>query len=548
MNLLIGIFRQRKTELLLLLAFIFFVSLFSFLLPVTFTLILDQVLPSRAQSHFNLLIAGVFILILLRLVLNAAQDYLFLFLRSAIERQLSLAFLERGINGLSPPALTAAGVGNLSNRLLLWLSNFQYFLSEFIYFCGYALVVSLLVFVILFRVEPVFALIALGFLLLHWVNFSFHYPMSKAFSNSYNRDKGELAELLGASFNAKRLINIFNIEQVVAKALDEKLQQGYGALYGREQVANSQELVQNLMRSLQFFVFVFAGVYTVIRGENSIGELLLCLLLVGLAYQPVYRLSKVTRALSEANTQMDNLAEVVEAAEKNKPGTTELASVQSIELADLGYKHENQAIFNGLNYRFESGKIYLIEGASGQGKTTLLQLIAGLIPCEPGQVLWDGFDVAGISAQSKQGLLSWMPQKSHFIEGSMRENITLFSPEPDQAKLQQALADANCDFLPQQIQQEPVLENATEGLSGGQLQRLNLARTLYLGGKIRLLDEPSASLDAQSQQQVLQALSRHKADHITVIISHRKAVRPYADQVLVLANGKLEEVQGVGNL
>ncbi|WDE04634.1 ABC transporter ATP-binding protein [Thalassomonas viridans] len=545
MKLLGGIFKQRKAELALLFAFIFFVSLFSFLLPVTFTLILDEVLPSGAKTHFNLLIAGVFILILLRLVLNAAQDYLFLFLRSGIERKLSLAFLERGIDNFSSEALREAGAGNLSNRLLIWLSNFQYFLSEFIYFCGYALVVSLLVFVVLFKVEPVFALIALVFLLLHWFNFAFHYPMSKVFSDKYNRDKGELAELLSASFNAKRLINIFNIEQVVAKALDTSLQQGYGALYGREQVANSQELVQNLMRSLQFFAFVSVGIYTVIKGGNSIGELLLCLLLIGLAYQPVYRLSKVTRALSEANTQMNNIAEVTEAPGVEQAGATELASVQTLELADLSYSKGQNALFQGLNYRFETGKIYLIEGESGQGKTTLLQLIAGLLPCGCGQVLWDGIDLAKISPQSKRKLLSWMPQKSHFLEGSLRENISLFAPEPDLQRMQQALDDAACDFLELQTEQEPLLENSSEGLSGGQLQRLNLARTLYLGGRIRLLDEPSASLDQATELRVLQTLTRQKEDHITIIISHRKAARSYADHLLVLANGRLEEVNGV---
>ena len=545
MKLLGDIFQQRKAELVLLFAFIFFVSLFSFLLPVTFTLILDQVLPSGAKTHFNLLIAGVFILILLRLVLNAAQDYLFLFLRSSIERKLSLAFLEQGIDSFSAETLKETGAGNLSNRLLIWLSNFQYFLSEFIYFCGYALVVSLLVFVVLFQVEPVFALIALVFLLLHWFNFAFHYPMSKFFSGNYNRDKGELAELLATSFNAKRLINIFNIEQVVAKALDTSLQQGYGALYGREQVANSQELVQNLMRSLQFFAFVSVGIYTLNQGGNSIGELLLCLLLIGLAYQPVYRLSKVTRALSEANTQMKNIAEVTRASGAVQAGVTELTSVQTLELKELSYSQGQNRLFQGLNYRFEAGRIYLIEGASGQGKTTLLQLIAGLLPCGFGQVLWDGIDLGEISFQSRRKLLSWMPQKSHFIEGSLRENISLFACEPDPLKIKQALEDAACDFLALGAGQELQLENSSEGLSGGQLQRLNLARTLYLGGRIRLLDEPSASLDAEAEQRVLKTLARQKKDHITIIISHRKAARSYADHLLVLANGRLEEVNGV---
>lgn len=550
MSLLTQVFWMRKIEISILFAFIFFVAIFSFLLPITFSILIERVLPAHAEKHFSLLISGAFILVILRLLLNAAQDYLFLFLRSSIERTVSLSFLEKSITTFSNQVLERVGQTNTSNRLLIWLTNFQYFLSEFIYFCGYAIVVSIMVFVILYMVAPTFAFIGLAFLFLHWVNYSFHYPMSKYFSTQYNAQKGETAQLLSATFQAKKMINVFQIEEPMATDLDEHLEQMHTGLYGREQVANTQELLQNMMRALQFIIFVYVGVKGVLYGSVSIGELLLCILLIGLAYQPIYRLSKVTKALSESETQLKRLEEVISSDVTSSEDicAVQMSTINAIQLQNIEYSNEQQKIFNQLSYQFDKGNIYLIEGESGQGKTTLLKLIAGLIPCDKGQVLWGANQVGGVAIQSKQRLLSWMTQSSDFIEGSLQDNITLFSPSIDTNKLELAFENSACGFLKQQNRAELLLEGSAQCLSGGQAQRLNLARAIYHGGIIRLFDEPSANLDENTERQVLQSMCQQKQNHISIIVSHRKSIRQYADKVLCLRDGKLVDALASNHL
>lgn len=548
MNLLMQVFWSRKIEVSILFCFIFLVSVFSFLLPVSFSIIIEQVLPTQAEKHFYLLISGAFVLVILRLILNATQDYLFLFLRASIERIVSLEFLEKSISAFSTKKLERAGQASISNRLLIWLTNFQYFLSEFVYFCGYAIVVSVMVFIILYIVEPVYAYIGLVFLFLHWCNFSFHYPMSNRFSAKYNGKKGEITELLSSTFNAKRMVNIFQIEDPIERDLDDYLTLMHTNLHAREQVANSQELIQNVMRSLQFIVFVWVGVNGVLSGLNSIGELLLCILLIGLAYQPVYRLSKVTKALSETNTQMEQLKAVISSNEFSASGsettTFTMHDVNAVKLLNINYQEGQQTIFKNLSYQFQKGKIYLIEGDSGQGKTTLLKFIAGLVPVANGQVLWDHTKIEEISNESRHNLLSWMTQASGFIEGSLQDNITLFSPTVKPDKLKSALKNAACDFTEQHASKDRLLESAARHFSGGQAQRLNLAKTLYHGGTIRLLDEPTANLDQETESLILQAICDSRKDHINILTSHRKSLRQYADKILCLRNGQLQEVVG----
>jgi ABC-type transport system involved in cytochrome bd biosynthesis fused ATPase/permease subunit len=217
----------------------------------------------------------------------------------------------------------------------------------------------------------------------------------------------------------------------------------------------------------------------------------------------------------------------------------QMFAIKAIQLKNIEYSNDQHKIFNKLSYQFDKGKIYLIEGESGQGKTTLLKLIAGIIPCDKGQVLWGTNLIGDVATQSKQRLLSWMTQSSYFIEGSLQDNITLFSPSIDMNKLELAFKNSACDFLTQQNRAELLLESSALCLSGGQAQRLNLARAIYHGGSIRLFDEPSANLDENTEHQVFQSICQQKQNHISIIVSHRKSIRQYVDKVLCLRDGKL---------
>lgn len=576
MRLLRLIFSLNTMATILLFGFIFLVAIFAFLLPLIFSVLIEQVLPQQAKAQFHLLIGLALLLVGMRFLLNATQDYMFILLRTGIERKISLQYFTSVIFNLSPQKVAQIGTANLASRLMLWLSNFQYFLSEFIYFCGYALVVSALVFGILFVVEPGFALLALVFLMLHWINYRFHYPIVAQLSRTYNHNKHRLTQLLQSTFSARKAINIYQAEPALLDTLNHSLTDLHSELNGREQAAAWQEYIQNGLRGLQFIAFVYLGIYGLTEQRITLGEMLFCLLLISLAYQPVYRLSKVTKLLGEAQTQLQQLLDLIKEPIANL-GSEDifeikaLAQVNRITLNNIALRISEQKAFEQLDYQFCKGKIYVVEGESGIGKSTLLQVIAGVKAPEQGEVRWEGqsnkgksttgdddkqasYPVAQLSQSNKSEKLSWMTQQAGFLEGSLQQNLTTFSESVSLPRVKQALLQARCDFLTPTIGDKAFSDDHLQQVlaidipafappySGGEAQRLSLARVLYQESDIRLLDEPTANLDAQTEQDILSTIAATKQNCITIIVSHRVATREVADHVLTLKDGKLLEL------
>lgn len=576
MRLLRLIFSLNPMATILLFGFIFLVAIFAFLLPLIFSVLIEQVLPQQAKAQFHLLIGLALLLVGMRFLLNATQDYLFILLRTGIERKISLQYFTSVIFNLPPQKVAQIGTANLASRLMLWLSNFQYFLSEFIYFCGYALVVSALVFGILFVVEPGFALLALVFLMLHWINYRFHYPIVAQLSRTYNHNKHRLTQLLQSTFSARKAINIYQAEPALLNTLNHSLTDLHSELNGREQAAAWQEYIQNGLRGLQFIAFVYLGIYGLTEQRITLGEMLFCLLLISLAYQPVYRLSKVTKLLGEAQTQLQQLLDLIKEPVANL-GSEDifeikaLAQVSRITLNNIALRISEQKAFEQLDYQFCKGKIYVVEGESGIGKSTLLQVIAGVKAPEQGEVRWEGqsnkgksttgdddkqasYPVAQLSQSNKSEKLSWMTQQAGFLEGSLQQNLTTFSESVSLPRVKQALLQARCDFLTPTIGDKAFSDDHLQQVlaidipafappySGGEAQRLSLARVLYQESDIRLLDEPTANLDAQTEQDILSTITATKQNCITIIVSHRVATREVADHVLTLKDGKLLEL------
>ncbi|MCE1225379.1 MAG: thiol reductant ABC exporter subunit CydD [Geobacteraceae bacterium] len=183
-------------------------------------------------------------------------------------------------------------------------------------------------------------------------------------------------------------------------------------------------------------------------------------------------------------------------------------------------------------------------GASGSGKSTLARLLLGLAQPESGRITVDGVDLAELDQQAWRLQLAWVPQQPFFFSATIRENLLLGRPDADDQAIQQALAAAALSevisALPEGLATR--LGDRGAGLSGGELRRLALARVFLRDASLVVLDEPTAGLDAENEQLVLDAMGRLAAGRTMLIISHREATISRCQQVAVLAAGRLEQV------
>lgn len=191
-----------------------------------------------------------------------------------------------------------------------------------------------------------------------------------------------------------------------------------------------------------------------------------------------------------------------------------------------------------------ANSITALVGASGSGKSTLARLLLGLAQPESGQITVNNIDLTQLDQAAWRSQLAWVPQQPFFFSATIRENLLLGRPDADEYAIQQALvAAALTDVikaLPEGLATR--LGDRGAGLSGGELRRLALARVFLRDAGLVVLDEPTAGLDADNEQLVLNAVERLAVGRTILIISHREATISRCQQVAVLAAGRLEQV------
>jgi len=222
-----------------------------------------------------------------------------------------------------------------------------------------------------------------------------------------------------------------------------------------------------------------------------------------------------------------------------------------IELRDIHFRYPTRPgvrVLRGLNLSIKPGSYVAIVGASGSGKSTVIQLIERFYDPQAGQVLLDGQDISGLNVQDYRSYLALVSQEPTLYAGTLRWNVLLGASKPHdevtQEEIDQACKDANIyDFitsLPQGFDTQ--VGGKGSQLSGGQKQRIAIARALLRNPKVLLLDEATSALDSTSEKVVQQALDTAAKGRTTIAIAHRLSTIQNADRIFFIKEGRVAEV------
>ncbi|CAL9352616.1 putative ABC transporter ATP-binding protein [Streptomyces sp. enrichment culture] len=217
-----------------------------------------------------------------------------------------------------------------------------------------------------------------------------------------------------------------------------------------------------------------------------------------------------------------------------------------IDFERVGFRYdtEGQAAVTGFNLSVPPGETIALVGASGAGKSTILNLLIGFIRPVSGRITLDGRDMATLDLRSYRRFLSVVPQESVLFEGTIRENVGYGLEKVDDEQVRRALRDANAlefvDRLPSGL--ETVVGERGARLSGGQRQRLAIARALIRDPRILVLDEATSALDTRSEALVQEAMSRLMHGRTVFVVAHRLSTIRGADRIVVMDQGKVLEI------
>ena len=329
---------------------------------------------------------------------------------------------------------------------------------------------------------------------------------------------------------------------------------GYQAKF----VNSSQELARTtqLFLTLPTFVVSLAeavvlgiGAYRVIQGELTLGMLVAFQSLMAAFTTPVQNLVNLAGNLQEIEGQMNRLDDVLEyrldprtaeGAETAPAGArTKLSGRLSLEEVTFGYSRLDKPLVEGFSVRLEPGQRVAFVGPSGSGKSTLAKLVTGLYEPWSGRVLFDGQVHSDVPRQVFANSVAVVDQDIAMFGGTIRENLTLWDRTiPDLAVIQ-ACKDAciHDDITAREGGYESLVEEGGRNFSGGQRQRMEIARALVGNPRILVLDEATSALDTVTEQQIDRNLRRRGCT--CIIVAHRLSTIRDADEILVLDRGKI---------
>ncbi|MFJ1896105.1 ABC transporter ATP-binding protein [Streptomyces sp. NPDC088115] len=251
--------------------------------------------------------------------------------------------------------------------------------------------------------------------------------------------------------------------------------------------------------------------------------------------------------LTKGLESVRSAGEVLQAPDlEQNAGKAQVESVTGhIDFEDVRFAYdEADPAVDGFTLSARPGETIALVGASGAGKSTVLNLLIGFIRPTSGRILLDGVDMAGLDLRSYRRFLSVVPQESILFEGSIRDNVTYGMGDTDEATLTRALADANAlEFVRElPLGLDTVVGQRGARLSGGQRQRLAIARALIRDPRVLVLDEATSALDNRSEALVQEALSRLVHGRTVFVVAHRLSTIRNADRIVAMEGGRIAEV------
>lgn len=274
--------------------------------------------------------------------------------------------------------------------------------------------------------------------------------------------------------------------------------------------------------------------------------IVITLILINRFIDPLQEISNYGEAMRNGKNHLQAVSEIFTEQPLPMPNISQRARNGSIELENVSfaYSPESNNVLSDISLHIEEGEMIAIVGASGSGKTTLTRLLARFFDASKGSIRIGGIDIREMSEQDLTSQVSQIFQQNFLFQGSIQDNILMGKPNASSQDLEKVI---NASGMRNMIARLPhglstMVGEGGAKLSGGERQRITIARALLKNSKILLIDEATASLDAENQKIITENLETLKGNTTIVVIAHQLSTIQMADRIIVLDQGKMVEI------
>ena len=300
--------------------------------------------------------------------------------------------------------------------------------------------------------------------------------------------------------------------------------------------------------SLCYFIAFAYGSYLVIHQEISVGNLVSFSTYLAMLYGPIINLSNIFHQVNNAIISSERFKAILDQTPKvyNLPNAKPLSHFDSIvyDNVTFTYPNDSHATIENISFTLKNGETIGIVGPTGSGKSTLIRQLLRQFPLEEGQILIDGIPIEEYRIEDIRNIIGLVPQSHILFRDSVKANIQFGNPEASDELLKQSIVFA--DFMKDLAYLSDGLETLVgelgTTLSGGQKQRLSIARAVVREPEILILDDSLSAVDAKTEETIIRNIKEQRKGKTNIIVAHRFSAIKEADQIIVLVDGKIQDI------
>ncbi len=528
--------------------FTILVSITGLLYPLLSGLAIDEIRKGSGASimYVSVIAGAIFALDLLGNIFSNIGGYLGDQMTTKLNKILSLRYYEH-LMILPQRYFDTELSGKIINRLnrsITQITNFMQMMSnnflQFIFSTIFALIIvafySVPIALLLLSIYPVYI----------WMTFR-----SSSKWQKYQKKKNLHIDIASGRFaeaiSQVKVVKSFIQEKRELKFFDQQMTTVVDTNKPQSSFWHRRDAERRVVLSL---IFLAVYMYIFILGANgslSPGQVVALILYAMQIRIPIFTISfmveNTQRAIADSNDYFEIMS--LEPQIEDVDNATDLVvSKGDIQFKDVSFAYDKNSVLSGINLTIAPNTKIALVGESGEGKTTITNLLMRLYEPQEGQIFIDDQPIDSVTQNSLRKNIAVVFQDPALFSGTIYENITYSNPNSSQENVERVAKAANAHEFISKLEKGYMTEIGEHGLklSGGQKQRIAIARALLKDAPILILDEATSSLDSKSEAMVQDALKRLMKGRTTIIIAHRLSTIQHVDQIITIANGKVGEV------
>ncbi|HYJ37082.1 MAG TPA: ABC transporter ATP-binding protein, partial [Chitinophagaceae bacterium] len=295
-------------------------------------------------------------------------------------------------------------------------------------------------------------------------------------------------------------------------------------------------------------VILFILMWLVFGSQMDAGQLVTMQIFSFFVFGPLQEIGNIILSYREAEASLNNFQTLMKKSPESQPAKPKhLGDIQQLVFDDVAFKHHTalQRAIDGISFSVKSGETIAFVGPSGSGKTTLMKLLVGLYRPQEGKILYNGMDETAINFEDLRNQIGFVTQDTQLFSGTIKENLLFVNPNAIHDELIEVLHKASCYSLLSRAEKglDTMIGEGGLKLSGGEKQRLSIARALLRKPRLLIFDEATSSLDSLTEEEITQTIRdvSSQRNQITILIAHRLSTIMHADRIYVLEKGEVVE-------